>query len=191
MDPSLLGKPIPAPTANKPTGIMTRNTLYIIIGFVVVIIIAIILLIGSRDGSSALQQRMSLRQDNTLKLIADGRKNIVHGELQKINGELGIVLESNNAQLSEALQSAGLKKISKEITADETIDQTLEKLNQAKLNARYDSVYLSTLQVQLEALNALSTELFNTTKSKTLKNALMGQYKNVNIFLKQLRELQL
>lgn len=179
MDPSLLGRPIPAPTAQRSTGLITKQTLFVVIGLLVAIVIGGLLLLGSGDNSGQLQQRLSARQTTTQALIADGQKNLTSGDLKKINSELQIILASDTNQLQAALTVAGLKKIDKTVVAAEADTATFQKLTTAKLNGQYDTAYKNVLTQKLESLNALIKELHAATKSTGLKTALNNEYKHV------------
>lgn len=190
MDPSYLGQPLPVPTTKKPTGIMTKRTLFIVVGLVGVILMGVLLLTLSADRSGPLMQRMSLRQKVTLQLLQDGRKNIRNDDLQKINSELILLLTGHTTRLEAAFKKNNMPKIDlKKMQNPETSKPLLEKLNTAKLNARYDETYRSTLILQLQSLNQLSQELYKKTKSTSLKTVLSAQYKDIARYLKQLDAL--
>lgn len=191
MDPSYLGQPIPTPVANKPRGIMTKRTLFFIIGAVFAIGAAGFMLLASGDNSGQLQQRVSARQATLQKLIADGQKNITNDDLAKINAELNIILLSDNTALQSGLKTAGMKKTDKTITAAEADAATFEKLADAKLNAQYDAAYQAALTQKLESHRALLQELHGKTKSRSLKSALAREYEHLGRYLDTLEKLEL
>jgi len=168
---------------------MTKKTLFMILAAVVVIAVAIVLVVSSQDNSGQLQQRLSARQATTLKIIADGQKNIGDDDLGKLNSELNIILSSDNNELQAALKTAGMKKVDKKITAAEADLDTFKKLATAKLNAQYDTAYRSVLTQKLESLRALMRELHDATNSRSLKAALSLEYKHVNEYLDTLSKL--
>ena len=124
---------------------MTKRTLLLIIGGVLALGVAVFLLLASGDNSGQLQQRLSARQDTTLKLIAEGQKNISDDDLAKVNSELSIILHGDDTALSAALKTAGLKKVDKVIKAAEADTESFDALTTAKLNAQYDSTYQNIL----------------------------------------------
>lgn len=189
MDPTYLGHPIPTPTAQPRGGLMTKRTLFLIIGAIVALAVGMIMIFASGDNSATLRQRVSARQATTIKLIADGQKNITRDDIAKINSELSIVLASDNSKLQTALKTAGLKKTDKTITAAEADAATFEKLKTAKLNAQYDSTYLSVLTQKLESLRGLLVELNENTRSRSLKAATADEYRNLGIYLNALSRL--
>lgn len=189
MDPSLLGRPIPTPTAQKRTGVMTKRTFFVVLLVIVAVVAGLLLFLASRDNSGQLQQRLSARQATTLRIIADGKKNIANDNLAKINSELGIVLLSDNVKLQEALATAGLKKVDKDVTAAEADADTFAQLNTAKLNAQYDASYRNILTLKLESLQALAQEIHGKTRSKSLKAALTTEYEHLALYHKMLTEL--
>jgi len=188
MDPSLLGHPIPTPTARKRTGVMTKRTLFVALAVIAAIAAGAFMLLGSQDNSGQLQQRLSARQATTLRLIADGQKNIESDDLAKLNSELSIVLTGDNVTLQSALKTAGMKKADKTVVAAEADTETFTKLKTAKLNAQYDASYKNVLIQKLESLQALLQELHGKTKSKSLKSALATEYEHVARYHKTLSE---
>lgn len=190
MDPSYLGRPIPAPTAQKPTGRMTHRTFLLILVLVIAIVAGVLMMFASSDTTGQLQQRLSARQETTLKLVADGKKNISSDTLAKLNGELSIVLTGDNAAVQSALKAAGLKKVEKTILADEADATTFEQLKTAKLNAQYDATYRRVMIQKIESLRSLLRELHDATKIKDLKPSLAAEYQHLSTYLDALNKLQ-
>lgn len=190
MDPSYLGRPIPAPTAQKPTGRMTHRTFLLILVLVIAIVAGVLMMFASSDTTGQLQQRLSARQETTLKLVADGKKNINSDTLAKLNGELSIVLTGDNAAVQSALKAAGLKKVEKTILADEADATTFEQLKTAKLNAQYDATYRRVMIQKIESLRSLLRELHDATKIKDLKPSLAAEYQHLSTYLDALNKLQ-
>lgn len=190
MDPSYLGQPVPVPTANKPRGLMTGRTLLLVVGGALAVLAGGVMLFASGDNSGELRQRTSARQTTTLKLIADGQKNISDDDLAKINSEMSLVLLGDTTKLTRALKTAGLTKQSKTITAAEADADTFDKLKTAKLNAQYDAAYQTVITQKIESLRALLQELHSKTKSKTLKTVVADEYQHLGIYLNQLQKLE-
>ena len=190
MDPSLLGKPIPTPTAQKPASAFPARLVLIVLAVIAVLVGGVMLLVAGSDNSGQLMQRLSARQTTTLKLLADGQKNLTDDNLQKITSELNLILLSDNTIIQGELAGAGMaKKLDKNITAAEADSTTFDKLASAKLNAQYDSTYRVTLTQKLESLSALLRELHDKTKSKSLKSALSTEYKHLSGYLDELEKL--
>lgn len=189
MDPTMLGRPVPTPTAQKTPGLITKRTLIIVLALVGALISGTLLFASGSDNSGPLLQRLSARQATTLKLVADGQKNIISDDLAKINSELNIVLQSDNNALQAELSAAGIKKIDKLIAANEADEETFKKLASAKLNAQYDSTYRGVLAQKLESLRALLQELHDKTKSKALKTKLAAEYQHLSTYADSLDKL--
>lgn len=190
MDPSYLGQPVRPPYAQKPSGLMSKRTLMLIIGGLLIAVVAFMLLFASGDNSETLQQRTKARQNTLIEIVDDGKKNLTSDELGKINSELYLVLLSDDAELQAALKTAGLKKVDKTITAAEAGTETLEMLESAKLNAQYDAKYRTVLTQKLESHRALLKELHSKTKSKSLKEAVSKEYKHLGEYHAALEKLQ-
>jgi hypothetical protein len=190
MDPSYLGQPVRPPYAQKSGGLMTKRTLLMLIGGILVVFAAFMLLFASGDNSGTLQQRTKARQDILLDLVADGKKNLTSDEIGKINSELYIILLSDDAELQAALKTAGLKKVDKTILAAEADSETFDTLATAKLNAQYDAKYQTVLIQKLESHRALLKELHGKSKSKSLKAAVSTEYEHLGGYLVALEKLQ-
>ncbi len=190
MDPTLLGRPVPTPTAQKPAGAFPARVVLIILGIIAVLVGGFMLIAAGSDNSGQLMQRLSARQATTLKLVADGQKNLSDDNLQKINSELNLILLSDSAHIQSEMAKAGIaKKMDKDIVAAEADSATFDKLATAKLNAQYDTTYRTTLGQKLESLAALLRELHDKTKSKTLKTALVAEYKHLSGYVSELEKL--
>lgn len=180
---------MPAPTAQKPSGIMTKRTLLIILVLVLALVGGLVMLLASGDNSDQLRQRLSARQDTTLAIVADGQKNITGDDLKKLNSELSLVLTGDNTDLQAALTAAGMKKVNKEVAGAETDSETFKKLTTAKLNAQYDTTYRRVLGQKLESLRQLIEELHGKTKQRGLKSVLATEYTHLTTYLRALEQL--
>jgi hypothetical protein len=186
MDPTYLGQPIPTPTASRPSGIKSHRIFLIILVLVIAVIVGMLLIFAGSDSTGTLQQRLSARQETTLKLVQDGQKNISGGDLSKLNSELTIVLIGDNAAIQAALTSAGLKEVDKAIVAAEADNATFEQLKSAKLNAQYDTTYRRVLTQKIESLRSLLQELHKSTKIQSLKPPLAAEYEHLGTYLNAL-----
>jgi hypothetical protein len=189
MDPSLLGRPIPTPTTQKPAGLVTKKTLVIILLLIGALIGGALFLIGGSDNTGALLQRTSARQATMQRLVADGQKNLTSDDLGKINSELNILLAGSTPILQAEVSKAGIKKMDAQIVAAEADTDTFEKLASAKLNGQYDATYRNVLSNKLESMLAILEELHGKTKSKSLKATLALEHKQLSTYSKALETL--
>lgn len=169
---------------------MTPQTFLLVVVLVVAVVAGMLMMFASSDNTGQLQQRLSARQETTLKLVADGKKNITSDTLAKLNGELSIVLTGDNAAVQGALKAAGLKKVEKTILADEADATTFEQLKSAKLNAQYDATYRRIMIQKIESLRSLLRELHDATKIKDLKPSLAAEYQHLGTYLDALNKLE-
>lgn len=169
---------------------MTHRTFLLVLLLVGAIITGMLMMFASSDNTGQLQQRLSARQETTLKLVADGKKNITDDRLAKLNSELSIVLTGDNTAIQAALKSAGLKKVEKTILADEADLATFEQLGSAKLNGQYDTTYRRVMTQKIESLMSLLQELHDATKIKDLKPSLAAEYKHLGTYLDAMNKLE-
>lgn len=175
--------------AQKSSGLFTKQTWLIIIGLIVAVIAGGSLLALSGDKSLKLLPRLSARQTTTLKIVADGQKNIVDRDLRKLNSELNITLTSDNAAIQSQLKGAGLSEIRPEIKAIEADTETFKALENAKINGRYDTAYKTAAIKKLTSLRDLLREVHEKTKNKALRQTLATEYEHISTHLRELKTL--
>ncbi len=192
MDPSLYGQRITPPTAQKSPRSFSPKLL-IIIGLMVFALLAGIglLFMNSASKDPTLRQKLSVRQATTLQIIDDGQKNITSDSLKKINSELSLVLRSDDAELQAALTASGIKKADKEIVASESGAETLTSLKNAKLNDQYDKTYKTVIIQKLTTLRGLILEVHQQSRSKALKQTLVGEDAHIKSYIDQFEEVNL
>lgn len=187
MDPSYQGR-VPQVPYNNSYGrrrgprLSPRALLLIGIGLAAVII-AIVLLANSGDKTIPLQQRLSARMSTLEKMSSDGKKNLVSGDLKEFNGRLSIQLISDQKTLGELMT---LGKVDKALTTSEADAASFKSLDDARLNSNYDTTYRRIVSQKLDSTTVLMRELYDTTRSQKLKEALGGSYRSLKELEKQL-----
>ncbi|TXG76121.1 hypothetical protein E6P97_04155 [Patescibacteria group bacterium] len=191
MDPTLKGGRVPVPTAQpqRTSGLFTKQTWLIILAIGLTILIGSLLLVSSGDRSLKLLPVLSARQATTLKIVADGQKNLTDRDLRKLNSELNIILAGDNASIQTSLKRAGLSEISAEVKAAEADISTFKHLDNAKVNGQYDKKYKTVIVQKLTSLSGLLREIHDETKSKSLRQALATEYEHISIHLREIEDL--
>ncbi len=182
---------MPSPTSqNAGGGIMTKKTLFIILGVIGVMILGGLMLALSRNNSGEIMQRLHVRHQNLVAVVEDGKLNIRNEALSNANSELGIILDSDGATLKDAMTAAGLKKIDKNIAALEA-DDTVEQLSSAKLNGTYDRDVKEALLEHITSVTEAMSALHGETKSAELREALTTEYNNLQTITERIEKIQL
>jgi len=187
MDPTFQGR-TPQVPYRRPGGRfnLSRRALLMIGGGLAILIVGFLLLAASGDKSGALQQRLSARLATFSGIVAEGTNQIQSPDLREFNSRLSIQLLSDTASINTALATAGMKSISKDITADEADKASFDNLKTAALNSRFDDAYRTLVAQKLDSTMALMQELYNETRSKSLKASIDASYANLKQLENQL-----
>lgn len=181
---------IAPPPVKRPSGGLSPKLLLIIGGVVVALIIAGLLLMLGRGSSPVEQmQRLSARLETLGTILEQGTQYVRGAELKKVQSDASILIKGDTATLESAMQTAGLAKVDKDIAASETDPDTLEELNDARLNGRFDDAYKKVLAQKIEETMALMREVHDKTNSRALKAALSDAYDHQNSVLEELANL--
>lgn len=148
--------------------------------------IALIILIATIAGalSSANKepwQRMSARLDATEKVVDGATRNIKSSQLRSINSNLKLYLTNTKRDLAVPIAELGidLKKIPEKVVAEETGTGITERLENGRLNARYDSTYAREMTYQVATVLSQLQVLHATNVGPKTKATLKAAYDNL------------
>lgn len=174
---------------------ISRNMIFIGLGLIIAILIAIFLLLasGGKNISSQLQH-LSLRQ-TALQTMLDTTsitRNIKNKDLTKLVADFSLNLQSDRNQLRPLMIEAGMpEKMDQNIVNNETDTSTEGKLEAANLNGQLDRTYVEVLKQKIESIQALIGETLPLTNNLDLKKALEAHDKNLEKTHSQLIKLNL
>lgn len=155
------------------------------------IIIGLVVIIGALTSSSKEPwQRLSARLDATAEIAESASKEIKNSELRSVNSTLKLYVSNTKRELTAPLTRLEIQptKLPKEILEEESSALIMSKLEDGRLNAKYDTTYsremsylLATILALLERLQASSSE---ATKDilESAHNNLSPIYKSVSSF---------
>lgn len=178
-----------APQAPKPK----TNNIFVfgLIGGVILLAIMGVVLISSAAGGPTQKMHTLAARLLTLQDISTkSQKTLKSGALRSLNSTLAIQLANTNRDIATPLAKNGVdvKKIDKNITLKEDGSVLRQKLENARLNAVYDRVYVNEMNYQLNMLTALIKDIYTSSGDKTLKDFLMATDGNLQPIKKQLSE---
>lgn len=178
-----------APQAAKPKA----NNIFVfgLIGGVILLAIMGVVLISSAAGGPTQKMHTLAARLLTLQDISTkSQKTLKSGALRSLNSSLAIQLANTNRDIVTPLAKNGVdvKKIDKNITLKEDGSAMRQKLEDARLNAVYDRVYVNEMNYQLDLLAALIKEIYTSSGDKTLKDFLMATDGNLQPIRKQLSD---
>jgi hypothetical protein len=172
-----------APQAPKKQ-VFTLNLRTILLGAaaVVVLIIIIATLVGALSSSNKEPwQQLAARIDTTTEVVDGATKNIKSSQLRSINSDLKLYLSNTRRDIASPLQSLDInpEKIPENIVTVEQSTGITERLEDGRLNARYDSTYAREMKYQVATILSLLQELYSTNVGPQTKATLTVAYDNL------------
>lgn len=173
----------------KPT--MNSKLVFVLIGAVILlVIIAVIALTSGGSGPTQKMQTLAAKLQTLQKITSGAQKNIKNGELRSTNSNLTLFLTNTNRDIADPLGKNGvdIKKIDKKITTQENGEALTKKLEDARLNAVFDRIYAREMTYQLETVTVLMQDIYEASKSKSLRDFLVQTDKGLEPLKKQMSE---
>lgn len=166
-----------APQAQKRSFALGKTRLIVLVGILAIIVTCILaLIIGQiNSGRTVPWERLTAHLTSTNKIVESSEGKIKNSQLRSINSNLKILLTNTQRDLAAPLVTIGInsKKLSPSVVASESSDKTLTRLEDARLNAKYDSTYAREMSYDLSNLLTLLRQLYSS--SSNLKNKLFLQ----------------
>ncbi len=171
-----------APQAPKRKLPFTRKQLIIaaVLGFAVVLVLILALTVGLASNKKPLEQlAASLQGTQTIAASADTL--LKDSQLRVLNSNLEIYLTNTNRDIAAPLlkDNVDVTKLDKTIVASEAGTDVLARLEDARLNAVYDSTYAREMSYRLDSTVALMKQIYGSTNNSSLKTFLNNAYTNL------------
>lgn len=179
-----------SPVSKKAKASFLWNKPILIGGILLVVTVFVILAMLASNLSSAGTKPMktlSARLTATADTATQANKNIKSTQLRALNSSLSMYLTNTNRDFVEilTLNKIQAKSIDKSIITAESNTKTLATLEDARLNAVYDRVYVIEMNTQLEKILLLMRQINSSTKSVKTKKFLDSAIKNLEPIQKQ------
>ncbi len=185
-DPNYLDSIAPPPAQQKFLSGTFGKLFWVLIGLFVLAVSLIIAFSGG-DNTADLQQ-VAVRLDNFSKTAKTVQKNLKSNNLSATNSNFQIWLTGNKAAAEDLLTQGGVKKTdySKSMVASEKklADDLDAKFEDARLSARLNRVYASTMASETEKI----INLLNTMSKKSKSAKIRDFAKNAATNLKSIQE---
>lgn len=149
---------------------------------VVVLIIIIAALAGALSSSSKEPwQQLAARIDTTTEVVDGATKHIKSSQLRSINSDVKLYLTNTRRDIAAPLKSLGInpEKMPKDIIAAEKSTGIVERLEDGRLNARYDTTYAREMTYQVATILSLLQKLYSTNVGPQTKATLKVAYDNL------------
>ena len=176
----------------KRTLSLNRPQLYIFIGIIAIVIIIILAVVVGMISQSRKEpwERLSVRLAATSEVAESSEGKIKNSQLRSINSNVKISLTNTQRDLAAPLLSAGVKtkEIPASVTKSESSEAMIARLEDARLNAKYDSTYAREMSYQLSNLLTLLRQLYASSSNEMNKTYLKTTYDNFEPVQKNLAD---
>lgn len=172
-----------APQAQKKPG-FTLNMRTVIFGAIIVfvLIITLVTIVGGINGSRKEPwERFTARLGATTTHVDSSSNKIKNSQLRSLNSDLKLYITNTQRDLAAPLERLEINpsKISKTIIAEETGTGMAERLENGRLNAKYDSTYAREMTYQLATILSLLQQLYAASSNPETRAFLETAYNNL------------
>ncbi len=179
-----------APQAPKKS--MLSRTQFIIIAVVsALVLLTVILVIATASGGSIEPaKQLAARLQGTQKIVESAQPKLKSTQLRTLNGSLASYLATINSDIAAPLLKDGVTvaKLDKKLLARESGTDITNRLEDARLNAKYDRIYAIEISTQLEKIMGSMRQVYDSTTNKSFKLYLGGAITNLEPTQKQFSE---
>lgn len=173
-----------APSGPKKAPLFALNLRTIIFGalLLVLLIIIVSVITGAISGAQKEPwQRFSARLTTTEEIVTKASGNIKNSQLRSLNSDLKLYLANTKRDLAAPLARQNIKptEIPASIASQESGDDITSRLEDGRLNAKYDSTYAREMSYQTATLLALLQQLYKASALTETKTYLQTAYDNL------------
>lgn len=124
---------------------------------------------------------LSLNLKNTSSIVSNGKTSIKSNKLRSINSEISIFIVNTENDITPYLEELKIteKNIPESTKNRLSVTPTIERLEDANLNAVYDRTYTREMAFQLSQLLNSLQKTYKSTKSESAKEFLSTSYDNL------------
>lgn len=173
-----------APQAPKRKIPLTKKQLIIaaILGGAFIVVMILVIVVGLSGGGTKKQlQQLAARLQGTQTIVSAADSDIKDSQLRALNSNLDIYLTNTNRDIAAPLLKDGIDvtKLDKTLLASESGADITARLEDARLNAVYDSTYAREMAYKLATIVSLMRQINNSTHNQDLKTFLVSAYTNL------------
>lgn len=156
----------------------------VVLGAIVAIVLVIILIAITSSISSTNKgpwQQLSAKLAATQVVVDSSTNRLKNSQLRSLNSDLKLYLTNTQRDLATPLGLLDINpaKLPASVTTKENGTGMTERLEDARLNAKFDSTYAREMSYQLATIQALYLKLYKSTSSAKSKTFLDNSYKNL------------
>jgi hypothetical protein len=157
------------------------NKLIVLGGIAAVLLVIMIIVGGILSGGQKPIEQLAARLQTTSDIVDSSSGKIKSSQLRATNSSLHSQLINIIRDIEPILSKSNLniKKLSSQVLSNESGDATLERLEDARLNAVYDRTYAREMAYQLDTLLTLMRQIDSKSSDETTKTFLDESYNNI------------
>lgn len=172
-----------APQAPKKP-VFALNLRTVVLGAIAVLILIIILANVSSaivNAQKSPWQQFSAKLAATATVVDSSSNKIKNSQLRSLNSDLKLYITNTQRDLATPLQQLSINpsKLPDSIVRQESSAAMLERLEDGRLNAKYDSTYAREMSYQLATTLALLQQLYASNVGPVTKEFLENAYNNL------------
>ena len=181
-----------APQAAKRSFVLGKTRLILLAGVLAIVAVCILIAVVNQMNASRVGpwERLTARLATTNAVASSSERKIKNSQLRSTNSNVKISLTNTQRDLAKPLATIGInaEKLTPSIVKSESGEAMLARLEDARLNAKYDSTYAREMSFQLSNLLTLLRQLYSSSSNPDNKAFLETTYNNFEPVQKSLSE---
>ncbi len=174
--------------SNKFALLSKKPILFAAIGIGILLMFVLFAAIGNLASSGTrTNEKLAARLNATLSVVDDAKTKMKSSQLRGYNANLSSQLLNEITDITPILAKDNITfaKIDKTIITAESTSAMMAKLEDARLNVKYDRIYASEMATQLSNILILMNQINKSTNSASLKAFLSNSITNLTPIQKQ------
>ncbi len=172
-----------SPTATRRSPLNSKLAFFIIIGIVAVIVVTIVAIVVNATNASQKDPRARLVVvlNSTEEIANESSSKLKSSQLRSLNSSLKLYVTNTERDMPTYLTKANIdpKKLPQAIVQAEANNGMAERLENGRLNAKYDSTYAREMGYQTATILSLLQQLYSQSNSTSTKEFLSNAYDNL------------
>ncbi len=181
-----------APQTLKHSFMLNKTRLIIFVGIIAIILVIILALVIGAINNQRKEpwERLSFRLAATSEIAESSQGKIKNSQLRSTNSTLTISITNAQRDIAAPLEIVGIDTTepSPAIVTSESSADMLARLEDARLNAKYDSTYAREMSFQLSNLLTLLRQIYSSSSNDINRTFLKTTYDNFEPLQKSLAE---
>lgn len=173
---------IAAPTTKRPGMKPSLRLLILIGGGLIILVITISIILSVVNGNRKAPWEAYMAKLATVQTVAeDATPKLKNSQLRSLNSDVKLYITNTSRELQPPLAALGIDpaKLPASVIATESASGVTERLETARLNAKFDSAYAREMSYQLAAMLSLLQKMYAQNNSAATQQILKTAYDNL------------